>query len=179
MELGNPNMKSNGKVLNRKTIAGSMRKILMSSGMQTTGFMVTSHIPIRLGNQTNPHKQDSRERKPSDKSMKKDSKSWKKSTLTMRNQNSLHNLCVLLIFMTMLTEVRDTSELYRAREDTCTTIWNFLAHYFEKEECKEVTYRVCPFVTTSQDYPNILSCDVNEHVSWVSDHMIMESHGIH
>ena len=31
LELGNPNMKSNGKAMNTKTIAGSMRKIVMSS----------------------------------------------------------------------------------------------------------------------------------------------------
>ena len=31
LELGNPNMKSNGKVMNTKTIAESMVKILMSS----------------------------------------------------------------------------------------------------------------------------------------------------
>ena len=31
LELGNPNMKLNGKVMNTKTTAGSMLKILMSS----------------------------------------------------------------------------------------------------------------------------------------------------
>ena len=31
LELGNPNMKLNGKVMNTKTIAGSMLKILISS----------------------------------------------------------------------------------------------------------------------------------------------------
>ena len=31
LELGNPNMKLNGKAMNTKTIAGSMLKILMSS----------------------------------------------------------------------------------------------------------------------------------------------------
>ena len=31
LELDNPNMKSNGKVMNTKTIPGSMQKILMSS----------------------------------------------------------------------------------------------------------------------------------------------------
>ena len=31
LELGNPNMKSNGKVMNRRTIAGSMQKIMLST----------------------------------------------------------------------------------------------------------------------------------------------------
>ena len=46
-------------------------------------------------------------------------------------------------------------------------------------ECKEVTYRVYSFVSTSQGYPDILSCDLNKSVSYVSDHAIIESHGIH
>ena len=47
-----------------------------------------------------------------------------------------------------------------------------------RKKCKEVTYRVYSFVTTSQGYPDILSCDLNKHVSWLSDHVIIESHGI-
>ena len=66
--------------------------------------------------------------------------------------------------MIMLTEVRDNSELYPEREVMCTSICNLLAHYFEKEEYKEVTYRVYSFVTTSQGYPDMLSCDLNKHV---------------
>ena len=79
----------------------------------------------------------------------------------------------------MLTEVRDTCELYPEREVICIAIRNFLAHYFEKAECKEVTVTEYSFVITSQGYPNILSCDLNKHVSWLSDHVIIESHGIH
>ena len=45
--------------------------------------------------------------------------------------------------------------------------------------CKEVTYRVYSFVTTSQGYPEMLSCDLNKHVSCLSDHVIIESYGIH
>ena len=45
--------------------------------------------------------------------------------------------------------------------------------------CKEVTNRVYSLVTTSQGYPDILSCDQHKHVSWLSDHVIIESHGIH
>ena len=44
--------------------------------------------------------------------------------------------------------------------------------------CKEVTYRVYSFVTTSQGYTDILSCDLNKHVSCLSEHVIIESHGI-
>ena len=178
-ELGSPNMKLNETDMNTKTIAGSMQKILMSSLKQTTGFMVTSHIPTSLENQANPHKHDLKEKKHSDKSMKKDSKSWKESTLTIRNQNSLYKLCFPLILIIILTEVQDTSELYPEREIMCTLIYDFPPYYFKKEECNEVTYRVYSFVTTSQGYPHILSYDLNKHVSWLSDHVIMESHGIH
>ena len=73
LELGKPNMKSNGKVMNTKTIPVSMLKILMRSEKQTTGFMVTSHIPTSSENQANPHKQDLKEKKHSDKFMKNDS----------------------------------------------------------------------------------------------------------
>ena len=97
----------------------------------------------------------------------------------MRSQNSLHKLCFPLILMIMLTEVKDTSESYPEREVICISICNFPAHYFKKKECKEVTYRVYSFVTTSQGNPDILSCDLNKHVSGLSDHMIIESHGIH
>ena len=96
----------------------------------------------------------------------------------MRSQNSLHKLCFPLILMIMLTEVKDTSESYPEREVMCISICNFPAHYFKKEECKEVTYRVYSFVTTSQGYPDILSCDLNKHVSCLSEHVIIESHGI-
>ena len=44
--------------------------------------------------------------------------------------------------------------------------------------CKEVTYRVYSFVTTSQGYPDILSCDLKKHVSSLLDDVIIESHGI-
>ena len=45
--------------------------------------------------------------------------------------------------------------------------------------CKKVTYRVYSFVTISQGYPDILSCDLNKHVSCLSEHVIIESYGIH
>ena len=48
-----------------------------------------------------------------------------------------------------------------------------------KQKCKEVTYRVCSFVPTLQGYPGILSCDLNKHISWLLDHVIVESHGIY
>ena len=35
----------------------------------------------------------------------------------------------------------------------------------QRHWCKVEAYRVYSFVTTSQDYPNILSCDLNNHVS--------------
>ena len=72
LELDNPIMKSNGKVMNTKTIPESMLKILMSSLKQTTGFMVTRHIPTSSENLANIHKQDSKEKKHLDKFMKKD-----------------------------------------------------------------------------------------------------------
>ena len=75
LELGNPNMESNGKVIKTKTIAGSMLKILLSSTKQTTGFMVTSPIPTTSENQANPHKPDLKESKHADKFMQKDSES--------------------------------------------------------------------------------------------------------
>ena len=53
-------------------------------------------------------------------------------------------------------------------------VGQFLTHYY----CKEVTYRVYSFVTTSQGYPDILSCDLNKHVSCLSEHVMIESHGI-
>ena len=79
----------------------------------------------------------------------------------------------------MLTEVKDTSESYPEREVMCIPICNFPAHYFKKEECKEVIYRVYSFVSTSQGYPDILSYDLNKHIGCLSDHVIIESHGIH
>ena len=97
----------------------------------------------------------------------------------MRSQNSLHKLCFPLILMIMLTEVKDTSESHPEREVMCISIGNCAAHYFEKEEGKEVTYRVYSFVTTFQGYPNMRSCDLNKHVSCLSDHVIIESYGIH
>ena len=90
----------------------------------------------------------------------------------------MHKLCFPLILMIMLTEVKDTSESYPEREVMCISICNFPAQYFKKEECKEVTNRVYTFVTTSQGYRNMLSCDLNMHVSGLSDHVIIESHGI-
>ena len=81
--------------------------------------------------------------------------------------------------MIMLTEVKDTPESYPEREVLCISICNFPAHYFKKEECKEVTYRVYSVVTTSQGYPDILSCDLNKDVVSLSEHVIIESHGIH
>ena len=179
LQLDNLNMKSNGKAMSMKTIARSMLKTLMNTLKQTTGYMATNHTPTSPESQANPHKQDLREKKPSDKFMKKDWKSWQESTLTMKNQNLLLKLCFLLILMIMLTEVRDTLELYSEREVMCISICNFPTHDLEKEECKEVTYRVYSFVTTSQGYSDILSCDPNKHVSWFSDHVITESHGIH
>ena len=86
----------------------------------------------------------------------------------MRSQDSLHKLCISLILMIMLTEVKHTSQSYLEREVMCISTCNFLAHYVKKEECKEVTYRVYSFVTTSQAHPDILSCDLNKHVSWLS-----------
>ena len=72
LEPGNDDMKLNGKVMKTKAIAGCMQMILMSSLQQTTGFIVTSHIPTSLEYQAHPHKQDSKGKKYSDKSMKKD-----------------------------------------------------------------------------------------------------------
>ena len=97
----------------------------------------------------------------------------------MTNKNSPHKHCLLLILMTMLTEVNNTSELNPERQDMCTAICNFFAHYFEKEKCKEVIYRIYSFATTSQGYPDILSCDLNKNVAWLSDHVIIECHTIH
>ena len=162
----NLNMKLNGKVMNTMTIAGSMLKILMRSSTETTGFMVTRHIPTSSENQENPHKEDLQEKKHSHKFMKKASDSWQESALTMRSQNSLHKLCFPLILMIMLTEVQDTSDSCPEREGTCISICNFPAHYFKKAECKEVSYRVYSFVTTLQGYPDILPCDLSKHISW-------------
>ena len=142
LKLGNHNMKLNGKVMNTKTIAGSMLKILMSSLTQITGFIVINHIPISSENLVNPHKQDVKEKKHLDKFMNKDSKSCEESTLTMRSQNSLHKLCFPLLWMIKLTEVKHTSESQSDREVMCRPIGNFPAHYLKKEECKELTYRV-------------------------------------
>ena len=97
----------------------------------------------------------------------------------MRSQNSLHKLCFLLVLMIMLTEVKDASETYPEREVMCISICNLPAYYFKKEECKAVTHRVYSFGTTSLGYRDILSCDLNKHVCWLSDHVINESHGIH
>ena len=111
--------------------------------------MVTSYTPTSSENQANPYKQDLKEMKDSDKFMKKDSESSNETTLTMRSQNLLHKLCFPLILKIMLTEVKDTSVLYPEREVMFISICDFPAHYFEKEACKEVTYRVYSFVTTS------------------------------
>ena len=35
------------------------------------------------------------------------------------------------------------------------------------------------FVTTLQGYPDMLSCDLNKHVYWLYDHVIIESHENH
>ena len=45
--------------------------------------------------------------------------------------------------------------------------------------CKKVTYSVYSCASNSQGYPDILSYDLNKHVSSLSDHMIIESHGLH
>ena len=172
-------MKSNRMVMNTKTIAVSMLQILMSSWKQTTGFMVTSHIPISSDNQANLLKQDSKEKKHSDKSMKQDSKSWKELTMSRRDQNSRNKLCFPLVWMMILIAVKDTWELYSKREVMCISICNVATHYFKKEECKEVTSTVYSFVTTSQGYPNVLSCNLKKHVSWLSDDVIMECNRIH
>ena len=110
--------------------------------------------------------------------MKKDSESEKESIVAMRSQNSLHKLCFPLIVMIMLTEVKDTSESYTEREVMCILTCNLPAHYFKKGECKEVTYRVYSFVTTSHGYPDMLLFDLNKDVSWLSDHVIIQSHVI-
>ena len=138
--------------------------------------MVTSHIPISSENHANPYKQDLKKKEHSDKFIKQGSECRKQSTLAMRIQNSLHKRCDPLILILMLTEVKDTSESYPKRDGMCISICNFPAHYLKKQECKEVTYRVYSFVTTSQGYPHILSCDLNKHVSGLSDHVITESH---
>ena len=83
----------------------------------------------------------------------------------MRSQNSLHKLCLPLILIIMLTEVKYSTKSYSEGEVICISICNFPAHYCKKEECKAVTYRVYGCVTTSQGYPDILSCDQNKHVS--------------
>ena len=80
--------------------------------------------------------------------------------------------------MIMLPEVKDTSESYSETEVMCNPIGNCPAYYFKNGECKEVTYNVYSFVTTLQGYPDILSSDLNKHISWLSDLVIMESHGI-
>ena len=97
----------------------------------------------------------------------------------MRSQNSLRKLCFPLILMIMLPEVQDTSESYPETEVMCISICNFPTHYFQKQECKEVTYRVYSVVTTSQGEPDILSGDLNQDVSWSSDHVIIECYGIY
>ena len=45
--------------------------------------------------------------------------------------------------------------------------------------CKDVTYKVYAFDTISQGYPNILSCNLSKDFSYLSDHVIRESYGIH
>ena len=99
--------------------------------------------------------------------------------MTMRNHNSLHKLCYTRILMIMSTEVKNISELYTESEVMCISSCNFPVHYVTKAEYKQVTYRVYSFVSTSQDYPDILARDLNKHVSWLSDHMILQSDGIH
>ena len=81
--------------------------------------------------------------------------------------------------MIMLTEVTDTSELYPETEVMCISMCNFTARDFKEKECKAVTYRVYSFVPTSQGYPDILSCDINKHISWLTDHIIIESYEMH
>ena len=79
----------------------------------------------------------------------------------------------------MLTEMKDTSEIYSEREVICISLCNFPAHDFKQEECKEVTYRVYCCITSLQGYPDILSCDLKIHVFVWSAHVIMKSHEIH
>ena len=81
--------------------------------------------------------------------------------------------------MIMLTEVKDPSQLYCKSEVMCITICDFPGHFFKKEECEEVTYRVYSVVTILQAYFDVLSGDIKKHISWVSDHEIMKSNGIH
>ena len=72
VELGNPNMKLNGKLMNTKTIPASILKILICSYKQTTGFMVTSHTPTSSENHANPNKEYLKEKKHADEFRKKD-----------------------------------------------------------------------------------------------------------
>ena len=42
---------------------------------------------------------------------------------------------------------------------------NTIPQFPKPDNCKEVTYRVCSFVTTSPGYPDMLSCDLHKQVS--------------
>ena len=75
LEPHNLNMKSNGTVMSITIIAVSMQKILISSFKQTTGHMPISHTNMSSSRQANPHMQDLKENKPSDKYMTKHAKS--------------------------------------------------------------------------------------------------------
>ena len=57
-----------------------------------------------------------------------------------------------------------TPELYIECRALAGSLKHIPASHYDIN-CKEVTYRVYSFVTTSQGYPDILSCDLNKHVS--------------
>ena len=71
-ELDNLNMKSIGKAMNTKTLAGSMQKILIWNLKLIIGFMGNSHTPLKSESQPNPYKQDLREKKLSHEFVNKD-----------------------------------------------------------------------------------------------------------
>ena len=66
----------------------------------------------------------------------------------------------------------------QSQQSANTSLLQRTAADLQHTACKEVTYWVYSFVTTSQGYPDILSCDLNKHVSCLSEHVIIESHGI-
>ena len=72
LKLDNLNVKSNGKVISMKTIAGSMLKIFMNSLRQTTAYMATNQAPTSSESLANPNKQDLREKNISGKFRMKD-----------------------------------------------------------------------------------------------------------
>ena len=67
----------------------------------------------------------------------------------------------------------------RAEKNPSRRQYTIGVYWARQDSCQEVTYRVYYFVTTSQGYPDILSGDLDKHVSWLSYHVIIESHGIH